>query len=160
MAFRLRSGWRGIGRHLRQWPGPAIGATQEVVQDSEWIAAERAPVGPPLAKGEFHVADGRATNRKLSVMPRRSRPVHRRHRLALPVAVVVFAVAPAVAEVDAPDKGEVVLGLFGVPDDDHFLVMRAAEPHPLVEQDLAAGGVDHFPEVAILLGAEAEAVEV
>jgi hypothetical protein len=112
---------------------------QEVVHDPDRIATERASIIPPFAEAEFQVSDGRALDRDLSVMPGRSFPVHRRHGLALLVAMMVGVIAPAVAQVDATDEGNVAITPSGVADHDELLVMRAAEPDPLVEEDLAPG---------------------
>jgi hypothetical protein len=133
---------------------------QQVVQHAERIATQAAAVIPPFAKRELEVAYRRALDRELRVVPRRPRPVHGRHRLALPVAVVLFLVPPAVAEVDAADEGDVGFRSSGMPDDDKLLVMGAAESHSLVEQHLASGRVDLFSEVTVLLGAEAEPIQV
>jgi hypothetical protein len=137
-----------------------MGMTQQVMHDADRIAAQRTPVFPPFAEGEFQIADGRPMDRQLSVMPWWSWPIHRRHRLTLPVAAVVFAVAPAVAEVDAPDKSDVIFGLVGVPDDHQLLVMRSAQTHSLVEQNLTPSCVDLLAEVAVLRGAESEPIQV
>jgi hypothetical protein len=112
---------------------------QQVMQDPERIAAERASIVPPFAEAEFQVPDRRALDRDLSVMPRRTWPIHRRHRLALPVAVMAGIVSPAVAKVDTANEGNVVIGSACSADDDEFLVVGAAEPHTLVEQDLTPG---------------------
>jgi hypothetical protein len=72
---------------------------QEVMQEPEGIAAQRAVIIPPFAKAEFQVRYGRAVDRKLRVMPGRRCSVNRSHRLMLPVTVMVGIVAPAVAEV-------------------------------------------------------------
>ena len=60
----------------------------------------------------------------------------------------------AVAQVDAADERDVVVGPFGATDHDELLVVAAAPPHPLVEQDLAAGLVDLSDERGVLLLAE------
>ncbi len=52
---------------------------------------------------------------------------------------MVRVVAPAVAQIDAANKGNVAFAPFGMADDDEFLVMRAAQAHALVEQDLTPG---------------------
>jgi hypothetical protein len=57
----------------------------------------------------------------------------------LPVTFMAGIVAPAVTEVYAADESHVPFSAFSVADDDQFLVMRAAESHALVEQDLAPG---------------------
>jgi len=50
---------------------------------------------------------------------------------------MVGIVAPAMAQVDAANKGNVAFGLFCMADDDELLVMGAAKSHALVEQDFA-----------------------
>jgi hypothetical protein len=57
----------------------------------------------------------------------------------LPVTMMFGVVAPAVAEVDAADKGNIAFRSFRMTYDDELLVMGAAEPNSLVEQHLAPG---------------------
>jgi hypothetical protein len=109
------------------------------MQDPKGIAAQRASVIPPFAEAEFEVPDGRTLDRELSVMPGRSWPIHRRHGLVLPIAVVVGSVAPTVAEVDAASEGNVALTSSWTSDDDELLVMGAAQPYSLVEKNLSPG---------------------
>jgi hypothetical protein len=78
----------------------------------------------------------------------------------LPVAVVVFLIAPAVAEVDASHEGHVRVGPCRMSDDHQLLVVGAAESHALVEKDLAAGCVHLYSKMAVLPGAESKPVEV
>jgi hypothetical protein len=56
-----------------------------------------------------------------------------------------------VAEVDAADEGDVQLGPAGMADHDHLLVVGAQRADPLVEEALAAGGLDLVAEVTVLL---------
>ena len=69
-------------------------------------------------------------------------------------------VATGVTEVDAADKGNVRGGPGPMAHHHELLMVGAPEAHALVEQDLASGRVDHHSEVAILLGAEPQAVRV
>jgi hypothetical protein len=133
---------------------------KQVMQDPERITTEPTVVIPPLAEAEVQVPDCRPLDRELGVVPRRPIAIHRRHGLMLSVTVMVGVVAPAVAQVDAADKSNVVFRSARVPNDDELLVVGAAKPHALVEQDLSSGGVHHLSEVAILLGAETQPVEV
>ena len=112
---------------------------QHVMQNPEGIAAQRASVIPSFAEAEFEVSDGGTLDRELGVMPGRSRSIDRRHRLVLPVAVVVGIVAPAVAQVDAAHEGNIALSPSCMADHDEFLVMGTAESHPLVEKNLPPG---------------------
>src|SRR4051794_7404882 len=93
-------------------------------------------------------------------MPRWCRAVPTIHRLSLPVATVPAVVAPGVAQVDAPDERDVVVGPVTVSDHDELLMMRAAAPHPLVEQGGAAGLVDVPSQPLVLLRADRRAVAV
>ena len=73
----------------------------------------------------------------LHVVPRRSGTVAVIVELrGLRITAVVFVVVAAVAQVDATDERDVVGRIVRVADDDELLVMAAAAPHPLVEQDL------------------------
>jgi hypothetical protein len=150
----------GVGRHRRQYARLAMRVSQQVVSDPERIAAERPCVVPAFAEGEFQVPDGRPLDRQLSVMPWRSVPVHGRHRLALAVAVMVGVVAPAVAEVDPANEGNVALRAHRVADDDELLMMRPAKSYALVEEDLGSGFVALLSEMPVLFGAEAEPIQV
>ena len=80
--------------------------------------------------------------------------------LGLWIAAVVGVVAPAVAEVDAAEEGDVASRGVGVPDDDELLVVAAHRPDPLVEQYLTAVVVDVLGQVAVLLRGELEAVQM
>jgi hypothetical protein len=65
-----------------------------------------------------------------------------------------------VAEVDAACESDVTLGLVAVSDHHQLLVVRAAEPHALVQQHLSAGLFDRLAEMLVLLLAVGELVEV
>jgi hypothetical protein len=133
---------------------------QQVVENTDRVATQRTAVLPTFAEAEFQVAHSRSVDRQLRVMPRRPRPVDRRHRLVLPVTGVLLFIAPAVTQVDAAHEGHVAFGAGCVPDDHELLVMRAAQSNALVEEDLTAGCVHLLPEVAVLPGAEAEPIQV
>ena len=60
-------------------------------------------------------------------------------------------VAAGVAQIDAARERDVALGCVGMPDDDHLLVMRPAEPDALVQQHLTAGLFDRVAEMLVLL---------
>ncbi len=69
-------------------------------------------------------------------------------------------VAPAVAQVDPADEGDVPRRLLPVLNDDQLLVVRAEPPHPLVEQHLGARLVELRAEPAVRLRVEAHALGV
>jgi hypothetical protein len=116
-----------------------MSVAEQVVRDPEGITAERAWIIPPFPEAEFQVSDGRTLDRDLSVMPGRPFAVHRRHGLTLLVAMMVGVIAPAVAQVDATNEGNVAVTVSWVADHDELLVMGAAKPHTLVEKDFAPG---------------------
>jgi hypothetical protein len=91
---------------------------------------------------------------KLDVVPRWSIAVLGIEIDCLRIALVAGVIPPAVAEVDAPDEGDVVVGSRSTTGDDELLVMAAAPPDALVEQDLAARLVDLPDEIDVLLLAE------
>jgi hypothetical protein len=124
------------------------------------VAGQRLAVLPALPEHRLDVADHRPAQRDHHVVPRRPRPVHRGHRLALRIAAVVGVVAAAVAEVDPADERDVELGPAGVPQHDELLVVRSAGAHPHVQQHLAAGPLDPLAEVLVLLGTERQPVPV
>jgi hypothetical protein len=73
---------------------------------------------------------------------------------------MVGIVTPAVAEVDAADKGYVPFRTSSMANDHDFLVMGPTQAHPLVEEDVAPGCIHLLAKVAILLGAEPKPVQV
>ena len=73
---------------------------------------------------------------------------------------MVFVVAAGVAQVDATGEGDVALRRAGVPDHHQLLVMRPAEPDPLVQQHLSPGPLDRLAEMLVLLLAVGEFVQV
>ena len=112
---------------------------------------ERGRVVPPLPEGVRQVADRRSAHLELHVVPGRAVAVARVELDRLRVAAVPVVVAPPVAEVDAADEGDVVVGAGRVAEEDQLLVMASAAPDPFVEQDLAAGLVDLAHEANVLL---------
>jgi hypothetical protein len=115
---------------------------------------------PAFAEGGFDVADSRALDRDLDVVPGRAWSVGCGKGLAERVAPVGRVVSAAVAQVDSADECDVALGAVGVAQDDELLVVRATGTYPHVQQALAAGGFDLLAEVAVLALAELEAVQV
>ena len=93
-------------------------------------------------------------------MPGRPVSIDRSHRLALPVAVMLGVIAPAMAQIDPSDKRNVALAGICVSDHDELLVVGAAEPHALVQQDLPADRITLLAQVPVLLRAEAQFVQV
>jgi hypothetical protein len=91
---------------------------------------------------------------ELEVVPGRPWPVAGAQLDRLRVTLVALVVAPAVAQVDPAHEGQVALGVAGVADDDELLVVAAGRPDPLVQEDLAAGLVDHLAELEGFLLAE------
>ncbi len=93
-------------------------------------------------------------------MPRRAAAVPPGERLGLVVTPVGGVVAATVGEVDATDERDVPARVLLVAHDHELLVVAAQGPDPLVEQHLAPGVVDRLGQVPVLLGREAEVVEV
>lgn len=71
-----------------------------------------------------------------------------------------FIVMTAVAQVDATDVGSVEMRPARMTDHDQLLMVRAARPHPHIEQATTSGPVDLFPEMAVFRLGEPESVEV
>lgn len=132
----------------------------EAAQPGERAAAQRGGVVPAFPEAGVEDAHRRAADGELHVVPGRVRAVGVRDRPALRVALMAGVVAPAVAEVDAADERDVLLGAAGVAQHDELLVVRAAGAHPHVEQALAARLLDLLAEVAVLAFAELQAVQV
>ena len=91
---------------------------------------------PALPEGDRQVADGRAADLQLHVVPGRVRAVALVHRHRLGVAQVALVVAAPVAQVDAAHEGDVVLGP-GASEQHQLLVVAPAAPDALVEHELA-----------------------
>src|SRR5205085_940680 len=69
----------------------------------------------------------------------------------LRVAEMASVVVAAMAQIDAADEGDVVVGVVSPASDDELLMMAPASSHPLVEQELAPGSVDVLREGQVLL---------
>src|SRR5450631_1187959 len=119
----MRSGWLGVGVLWRQRRRRAVVVAETVRKPAERAAAENLGVLPPLAEHRFHVADRGAPDSELYVVPGWSRPVHGSDRQRLRVAPVRGVVAPTVAQVDAPQEGDVELGPVAVAQDHELLVV-------------------------------------
>ena len=119
----MRSCRLGVGTLWRQRCGRRLVVTDPVREPSQRAAAERPGVLPPFTEHRLHITDGRSADGQLYVVPRRSRPVRRSHRLDLRVACVRYVVAAAVAQVDAAHVGDVQLGPVMVAQDDELLVV-------------------------------------
>ena len=118
--------------------------------------------GIPLSRAE-HVLDvpnGWAVDLDLDVVPRGTGRVSAGERLGLRIAAMVGVVSSAVREVDAAEKGDVVLGSLRMAADDEFLAVAAERPHALVKHHFAADVVDVLRQVAVLLAQESQPVQV
>src|SRR5689334_7439780 len=73
---------------------------------------------------------------------------------------MAFVVSTGVAEIDAAGEGDVAFGLVAVPNHHQFLMVRAAEAHPLVEKHLASRSFDRLTEMLVLLLAVRELVQM
>ena len=146
--------------------GPGRGRQTELARSrtsrSRWIGLYDRGRGvvPPFPEHGFHVCHRRAAQLNLDVVPGRARPVHRSHRLRLAVPASAASIASAVAEVDPADEGAVQMRPARMAQHHELLVVRAAGPHPHVEQALPTGGVDLLAEVAVLPLGELEAIQV
>ena len=147
-------GRRGAGRgrvaghrrraQVRGWP------TRRVSRARQGCGGRGGRVLPALPEGDRQVTHGQAADLQLRVVPGRVGAVALVHRHRLGIAQVALVVAAPVAQVDAAHEGDVVVLPVGVADQDQLLVLAAA-PDPLVEQDLAAGLVDDLAQVQVLL---------
>ena len=134
-------GGNGCGRRGSLRPAPE--------KRSPWVAVvERRRVLPALAERPREVADCGTVDLELNVMPWGSRPVARIEIDGLLVAPVALVVAAAVAQIDPTDERHVPVGRVAVADHEQLLVVAAVSAHTLVEQNLAAGPIDSFREMA------------
>jgi hypothetical protein len=81
-------------------------------------------------------------------------------RDGLVVAVVVLVVSSAVAQVDPSDERHVGVWGAGMPHHDQFLMVRAAPPNALIEEDLPARLAHLIGQIPVLFGAERETIRV
>ncbi len=150
-----RAGGSGIAWHGGQGSGVAgLGGPAGQPPCPRGAGVERPGVLPAFPEGGGQVADGGAPDLELDVVPRRAGAVALVELDGLGVAQVPFVVVAPVAQVDAPDEGDVPVLLVGVADEDQLLVVRPGAAHPLVEQDLAPGLVHHVGQVDGLLLAQ------
>ena len=126
-------------------------AVEQLGHHVDGVVGQRVGVLPALPEHGLGVPDRGSADRHLDVVPSGPRAVHRGHRKRLRVAAVLDVVAPAVAQVDAADEGDVVLGPVAVAQHHQLLVVRAEAADPHVEQALAARLVDRLAELAVLL---------
>jgi len=115
---------------------------------------QRGRIVPALPERLREIADGRASNLELEIVPGWRATVPRVELDGLRVAVMSFVVAAAPAEVDAPDERDVLVFSTGMPKDDELLMVTASSPNPLVEQDRTPGLAHHLHQVEVLLLAE------
>ena len=121
---------------------------------------ERCRVFPALAERESEIADRGPSHLELDVVPRRPAAVAGVETDRLRVALVLTVVVASVTQIDATLEGDVVVGSVGVSDDDQLLVVAAAAPHALVEDDLASGLVDHLGQRRVALLGEVRLTRV
>src|SRR5947209_4567316 len=114
------------------------------------VAVERCAVFPALSEDGFDVADRRAPDRQLRVVPRWPLAVHLRHWLSLFIPAMSRVVRAAVAQVDAANEGNIHPWPSGMPEHNELLVMGAPGPHSHVAQDFASSGVDFLTKMAVL----------
>src|SRR5580765_157789 len=124
------------------------------------MPAEWRGVLPALAEDRLDVVDGWTADGDLGVVPGGGRTVGPGHLQRLGVSVVTGVVAPRVAQVDAPDVGDVASGVVAVSDDDELLVVATAGTDPHVQKHMGSGSPEDLAEPPVLLGRERELVRV
>jgi hypothetical protein len=87
------------------------------------VQCHRSRVLPPLPENSLDVGHSRTSYGQLHVVPGRPDSVHLSHLLALRIAEVALVVAPAVAQVDAADIGDVEFRLIAVAYHHQLLVV-------------------------------------
>jgi hypothetical protein len=75
---------------------------------------ERGAVVPAFEERLHEIGDGRTVNLGVCVMPRWSRAERGVEDLSLRVAFMTLVVATSVAEVDATDEGDILVGAAGM----------------------------------------------
>jgi hypothetical protein len=115
------------------------------------MVVERGRILPALSDGVRKIADGRAPNLELYVVPGRSGSVTGFELDGLSVPLVPGVVVPSVAEIDPAFERYVDLGVGGVANNDELLMMTAVAAYALVENDLATGGIDQLRDGRVVL---------
>ena len=135
--------------------GALVGAAQFVLDRGDRaVLIQRRRVGPAFAERVRDVTDDRPLQLELEVVPGRSIAVPIAEHDGLRVTVVTRIVVATVAEIDATDERHVVIRTHRTLYQDKLLMMAAASPHALIEQDFTACVVDHADELGVLLLAE------
>ncbi len=153
---------RRIGQRLRKVAaGECAGVIGAVHQHPDRTGQlQHTAAVPPLAKGLLHVADGRATDRDLRVMPGRTIPVFRRKVHRLHIATVGGVVVSTPAKVDATHECDVLSRPVGASEDDEFLMMGSGTPGTGVQQHIATRLVDVAGQLGVLALAAFEPVRL
>jgi hypothetical protein len=64
---------------------------------------------------------------------------------------MMLVVAPAVAQIDPPDEGDILVRVSEVLEQDELLMVASSSADPLVHQDFPTRFVHHLPELLVLL---------
>jgi hypothetical protein len=121
---------------------------------------ERSRIVPSLPKREIEISDGWSVDLQLHVVPRGAGAVPLVELDGLEVSAVPVVISATMAEVDPPDKCDIMFAVARVADDDELLVVRTASPHSLIEQHFPARLSDLDGETSVLFRAEGESVAV
>ena len=149
---RMGATGRGFGAAGRQRIGmPGLAGDRAHGAAPRVVVVERVGVLPALPEGVGDGGDRGAVELGLHVVPGRPVAVDVVEVDRLRVAEVAGVVVAAVAEVDAADERDVVVGAVAPPGDDELLVVAPTASDALVEQDLAPGAVHALRQREVLL---------
>jgi hypothetical protein len=148
----MRSARFGVITLDGQWIGSAWLPPHPSDRATPGVAMiERRRVLPSFPERVLEIADRGSTHLQLHVVPRRTRSVARGDRHCLHVTGMSGVVGTSMTQIDAACVGDVVIGSLGAPDDDQLLMVTAAPSDALIEQHLAAGGVQGLRESEVVL---------
>jgi len=115
------------------------------------LVIERCGVLPAFSEGLGDVSDGRSADLELNVMPSGPGTVTLVQCDRLGISVMMLVVGSAVAEIDPPNEGDIIIRVFDVLEQDELLMVASSSADALVHQDLPARFVHALPELLVLL---------
>jgi hypothetical protein len=115
------------------------------------LVIERSGILPAFPEGLRDVSYGRPADLELDVVPGGAGTVALVQGDRLGITVMMLVVAPAVAQIDPPDEGDILVRVSEVLEQDELLMVAPSSADALVHQDLPARFVHALPELLVLL---------
>jgi hypothetical protein len=146
------TGRHGIGRHGREGSrSPRLPAEPGQPCAPGVLVIERRGILPAFPEGLRDVSDRRPADLELNVVPSWAGTVALIQDDRLGITVMVFVVAPTVAQIDPPDEGNIIVRVCEVLEQDELLMVAPSSADPLVHQDFPACFIHQLPEFLVLL---------